>query len=96
MSNSKKITELTEARNITDYNNSYFVVANADNNKKLSYNTLKSSILKGTEIETFKPETINDFNTLTQLTENKILTGTERERSWLLSVPTIMWKIHKP
>jgi hypothetical protein len=75
MSNSKKITELTEARNIADYSDSYFVVANADNNKKISYNTLKSSILKGAEIEKFKPETINDFNTITQVTENKILTA---------------------
>lgn len=75
MSNSKKITQLTEAKQSTDYENSYFVVANTDNNKKLSYNTLKSSILKGTGIDTFNPEDLSEFNNMSQVTENKVLTA---------------------
>jgi hypothetical protein len=50
-------------------------VANADNNKKLSYNTLKSSILKGTGVEKFKPEDLSDFDNISQSNENKVLTA---------------------
>jgi hypothetical protein len=52
---SKKITDLTEATQPNDYEESYFVVANKNINKRIAYNTLKDSILKGTGVEKYTP-----------------------------------------
>lgn len=75
MSSSKKITELSEAVKEQDYNKSFFVIANTDSNKKISYKILKDSILKNTGIEKYTPSYLSDFNNLPITEEEKALTA---------------------
>lgn len=75
MSNSKKITDLTEAKTKTDLKNSFFVIAKTDSNKKISYENMKTLILDEAQVLKFNPETIEDYNNLPEQNSKYVLTA---------------------